>query len=452
MKFESGRTDQYLYFKAVDETDLKTPETGLTGFTVYRSRNGGSATAFTTPTVSEISAANMPGIYALLLDEDMTITTGSLTEDMVIHITKTGMAPVSIKFQLFREPALGPLLTAQGATSNSVTYPSGGITADDQKLGVGILIEEATGAPTAIGQMRSVISSTNSTDVVGLDRVFDVTPSGTVKFRELAGSLGSTTDEIATSVWAATTRTLSDFSTALAASVWSVLEASVSTTSSIGLRLKNAIGGITGTGTNTILGYFQSLMRKDVTVASDIGGTYDDATDSLEAIKDGPLANLDATVSSRSSAAALTSTDGKIDLIKAKTDNLPSDPADASVVAGLIAGVEAKIDTIDDFLDTEITTLLQADRTYVKGVAVAAFMFPMHDTNGNLAPGKTVTVKIGKDGGAFNTVAGAVVENPSVNGFYHVPLSTGEMTADDVGFLAEATGCRPTVLKFRTQS
>jgi hypothetical protein len=36
--------------------------------------------------------------------------------------------------------------------------------------------------------------------------------------------------------------------------------------------------------------------------------------------------------------------------IKAKTDNLPSDPADASVVAGLIAAVETKVDAV--LLDT----------------------------------------------------------------------------------------------------
>jgi hypothetical protein len=37
--------------------------------------------------------------------------------------------------------------------------------------------------------------------------------------------------------------------------------------------------------------------------------------------------------------------------IKAKTDNLPSDPADASVVAGLIAAVETKVDTVDTVVD-----------------------------------------------------------------------------------------------------
>jgi hypothetical protein len=40
-----------------------------------------------------------------------------------------------------------------------------------------------------------------------------------------------------------------------------------------------------------------------------------------------------------------------VDAIQAKTDNLPSDPADASVVAGLIAAAEAKIDTVDTVVD-----------------------------------------------------------------------------------------------------
>jgi hypothetical protein len=48
------------------------------------------------------------------------------------------------------------------------------------------------------------------------------------------------------------------------------------------------IGAFTGTGWNTILGFFRALMRKDagVTLPSDIGGNYDNTTDSNEAIKD----------------------------------------------------------------------------------------------------------------------------------------------------------------------
>lgn len=93
--FVSGVTDQYTYFVAVDATDFTSRETGLSGFTVYRSRNGGAAAAFTTPTINETDATNMPGTYELLLDEDMTIDTGDDMHHMALHITVSGMAPVT---------------------------------------------------------------------------------------------------------------------------------------------------------------------------------------------------------------------------------------------------------------------------------------------------------------------------------------------------------------------
>lgn len=94
----SGTTDQYTYFVAVDSTDFTTRETGLSSFTVYRSRDGGAATAFTTPTINETSSANMPGVYELLLDEDMTIGASNTVEHMSVHITATGMAAVTKEF------------------------------------------------------------------------------------------------------------------------------------------------------------------------------------------------------------------------------------------------------------------------------------------------------------------------------------------------------------------
>lgn len=102
MRIASGVTDQVIYFVAVDATDLNTRETGLTGFTVQRSRNGSALTAMTTPTVTEVSAANAPGVYTLLLDEDMTIGAGNETEAMMFHITATGMAPVTREIELYR--------------------------------------------------------------------------------------------------------------------------------------------------------------------------------------------------------------------------------------------------------------------------------------------------------------------------------------------------------------
>jgi hypothetical protein len=49
--------------------------------------------------------------------------------------------------------------------------------------------------------------------------------------------------------------------------------------------------------------------------------------------------------------------DTEVAAIKAKTDNLPSDPADASDLAASFATVNTKLDTIDDFLDTEIAAI-----------------------------------------------------------------------------------------------
>jgi hypothetical protein len=50
----------------------------------------------------------------------------------------------------------------------------------------------------------------------------------------------------------------------------------------------NRIGAFTGSGWNTILGFFRALLRKDigVTLPTDIGGTFDNTTDSTEAIRD----------------------------------------------------------------------------------------------------------------------------------------------------------------------
>lgn len=55
--------------------------------------------------------------------------------------------------------------------------------------------------------------------------------------------------------------------------------------------------------------------------------------------------------------------DAVVDAVKAKTDNLPSDPADASVVAGLIAAVETKVDTLDTVADAIKVTTDKLDDT-----------------------------------------------------------------------------------------
>ena len=60
--------------------------------------------------------------------------------------------------------------------------------------------------------------------------------------------------------------------------------------------------------------------------------------------------------------------------VKAKTDNLPTDPADASDIATSFSTVNTKLDAIDDFVDTEInaiktkTDALPADPASASGI------------------------------------------------------------------------------------
>lgn len=54
---------------------------------------------------------------------------------------------------------------------------------------------------------------------------------------------------------------------------------------------------------------------------------------------------------------ALATAQTDVTAVKAKTDNLPSDPADASDIATSFAGVNTKLDTIDDLLDTEVAAI-----------------------------------------------------------------------------------------------
>lgn len=90
-----------------------------------------------------------------------------------------------------------------------------------------------------------------------------------------------------------------DAAAEIADAVWDEAMADHVTAGTTGNALYNAylnattvlarLGAFTGTGVNTVIGFFQALMRSDATTPSDVGGTYDDATDSLQAIKDGGL-------------------------------------------------------------------------------------------------------------------------------------------------------------------
>lgn len=219
MRIPSGVTDQYIYFVAVDATDLKTRETGLSGFTVYRSRNGGAAASYTTPTINETDTTNMPGVYELLLDEDMTIDSGDDSQEVVLHITHASMAPVTRTFELYRPkitagntldvtaageagldfnnvalpdgpiPALGIVEggTAQSATSTTLVGRAAGAVADDAFNNCLLL---AFGSTQGYWQAAIIADTTLSNDTFTVAAWPAATPSGTITYR-IFGVAGS---------------------------------------------------------------------------------------------------------------------------------------------------------------------------------------------------------------------------------------------------------------------
>ena len=196
MRIESGVVDKQLYFVAVDATDLKTFETGLATWTVYRTRNGAAEVAWTTPTIAEIDLTNAPGLYALLIDEDTTIGYDALEEEVSVRITHAGMAPVTRSYTIYSIPGVVRRGTASGVAAQAITLDAHTAATDEYK---GTLVEIIS-ATTGSKQWNTCTTSTNAASpVLTMAQAWPVALTGTVVFRIWGGgALGSTAADIAT--------------------------------------------------------------------------------------------------------------------------------------------------------------------------------------------------------------------------------------------------------------
>lgn len=177
MRIPSGKVDQAIYFIALSSADLATRLTGLTTFTVYRSRNNGAATLYTTPTVTELSAANMPGVYSLLIDEDTTIASTSDSEEYCVHITQASMAPVSRTIELYRRDT---------TSGNTAAVDSGGamtLTTTERNAVADALLDRADAIETGITLRQAIRGK-----VAMLFGVVTGAQSGTEVFKNPAGT------------------------------------------------------------------------------------------------------------------------------------------------------------------------------------------------------------------------------------------------------------------------
>lgn len=86
--------------------------------------------------------------------------------------------------------------------------------------------------------------------------------------------------------------------------------------------------------------------------------------------------------------------DTEVAAIKAKTDNLPSDPADASDIAGLFTTLTGKVDVIDDFLDTEVAAI-KAKTDLIPAAPAAVGDIPTANANADALLDRTAGVETG---------------------------------------------------------
>lgn len=405
-RIASGVTDQGFYFVAVDATDFTTRETGLSTWTVYRERNNGTAAAMTTPTITEVDATNLPGVYFLLCDEDMTIDSGDETQEMVYHITHSGMAPVTKVVELFRPKiTAGETLTvSSGVGSANTTQWNGSAVAtptvagvpevdvthwlgtaqteqletaasfgrliettiatlasqtsftltagsadDDAYNGRAIVIEDAsTNTQVAVGTVSDYTGSTRTVTLSADPGIFTMAVGDTVRiFAYVASSTGGS-GATAQEVWEYATRTLTAID-------------EDSTTLDIDAAVRAAVG-MTAADLDTQLAALptaaenaDAVWDEDAT-AHQTQGTFGQAigdpgadTDSIWALAN---TNLDATVSSRLASASYTA------------------PLDAAGVRTAVGLASANLDTQLSTIDGNVDSIL--DDTGTSGVEIAA--------------------------------------------------------------------------------
>lgn len=164
------------------------------------------------------------------------------------------------------------------------------------------------------------------------------------------------------------------------------------------------------------------------------------------------LDNLDAAISTRSTYAG-TDTAGTTTLLARLT-------AGRATLLDQLSLLDVATSVLASYIDTEITTL-QATADLIKAktdnlpsavkknTALAAFPLVMVDSTGNPTTGLTVTATRSIDGAAFAACANAVVEVTS--GVYKINLAAGDLNGDTIVLRFTAAGARDRLVTIITK-
>lgn len=156
------------------------------------------------------------------------------------------------------------------------------------------------------------------------------------------------------------------------------------------------------------------------------------------------------------SVTGLTASD--VGAIKAKTDNLPPDPADASDLVALFNAIPAAVwndltsaltttGSIGKLLVTNVDAKVSAASTLGairKNTAIPGFQFKMYDTAGNPALDLTgISAKVSLDGGAFTDCVNVATIAQIGNGWYKIDLAAADTNGKTLALKFTVLGAAP---------
>ncbi len=199
---EVGDVGSYLVFEAKDTANAAVAGKVAEDWTVKFQRAGASsATAMTTPTVTEQDAGDIPGVYKLLLDEGTTtITDGVLEEIVTYYLTCTGVQPITRHIRLTRPDVSYRRFTSPGGGgANTLVLDAGASATNDIYRGNIVEIIAGTGK----NQIRTIIGYDGASKTATLNQVWATNPDNTSVIRQYAGEVPISTDDIVTEIDAA---------------------------------------------------------------------------------------------------------------------------------------------------------------------------------------------------------------------------------------------------------
>lgn len=284
--------------------------------------------------INEITEIGTTGWYSITLEasemQASTVAYSMLSGDYGYHAT---LCPVRC----------GTVATGTAAAGGAatLTLAAGSVIVDDEYVGYILQLTGGTGS----GQAARIIDAVASTRVLTVQADWLTQPDETTTYAvlippERAMLLSTVAGDVAgldgeamrgtDGAYTGTPPTVEQIQSGLA-------------TSANQDTILERLGAWTGSAANTILGAIRALASKAATLPTDIGGTYDPATDSLEAIRDtaplgtvmrgtdgaytGTPPTVEQIQSGLATAAGQVTADGKLDAIQAKTDNIPASPA-----------------------------------------------------------------------------------------------------------------------------